>query len=95
MYQVVFTPAAANQYAEVEDRWSEAPKRLATFRQEIDAVVDRLQNMPESYPPKGNMRAARLAKSLYYLFYRIEDANQRVVVVMLIHQRQDPANWPG
>ena len=49
MYQVVFTPAAADQYAEVENRWSEARKRLATFWEEIDAVIDHLQNMPESY----------------------------------------------
>ena len=94
MYTVIFSPKAANQYADIIDFLSAGPKKLTTFEKEIESAIRRLERMPESYPYKGKLRAARLVKSEYYLFYRIEDHSQQVVVVLIISQKADSSKWP-
>ncbi|MEL7342588.1 MAG: type II toxin-antitoxin system RelE/ParE family toxin, partial [Bacteroidota bacterium] len=86
MYRVIFTPKAADQYAKVIERFADAKKSLQTFETEIESVIRRLENMPESYAPKGTLRAARLVKSAYYLFFNLDEEKKVVSVVMLISQ---------
>ena len=72
MYKVSFSPQAAEQYADIVEIPSAYPKKLQTFENEIEYVVRRLEKMPESYSIIGSLRAARLRKSQYYMFYRVE-----------------------
>ncbi|MEM6346950.1 MAG: type II toxin-antitoxin system RelE/ParE family toxin [Bacteroidota bacterium] len=94
MYKVIFTPQAADQYASIIERFSDAKKSLQQFESEIESVIRRLESMPESYPPKGQLRAARLPKSGYYLFFHIAEKEMLVTAIMLISQKASPQNWP-
>ncbi|MEZ4829605.1 MAG: type II toxin-antitoxin system RelE/ParE family toxin [Bacteroidia bacterium] len=94
MYKVIFIPSAASQYAEVLEKLASAPKSLAAFEREIEHAIRRLEIMPESYPPKGKIRAVRLVKSQYYLFFQVEEEKKRVVITLIIHQKQNPDKWP-
>lgn len=95
MYIVTFSAKATDQYLAVIDRVKNAKKSLQTFEKELEFAIRRLERMPESYPPKGKYRAARLAKSGYYLFFRIEEEEKRTIVLTLISQKASPENWPG
>lgn len=94
MYKVSFSPKAAAQYADIVEILSNYPKKLLTFENEIESLIRRLEKMPESYSIKGSLRAARLRKSQYYMFYKVENEDNKVLVILLISQQADPQNWP-
>ncbi len=94
MYTVIFSPTAAGQYADIVERIAPYKKKLNIFEQEIEQAIRRLESMPSAYPPKGTMLAARLRKSAYYLFFRIDESSMRVTVVLIISQKQSKKDWP-
>lgn len=94
MYRVIFMPKAASQYADIIERFSPYKKKLQTFEKEIEYAIRRLESMPSSYSLKGNMLAARLQKSGFYMFFKINEEAKHVTVVLIISQKQSEESWP-
>jgi plasmid stabilization system protein ParE len=74
------------------------PARAEDLDTEIDAVVMRLAALPESgarvQVRRGewhkNLRKVILSRSPYHLYYLVDVARERLIIVALRHERQRP-----
>jgi toxin ParE1/3/4 len=80
---------ALSAFAFYEDRRAGLGKR---FRDHVDVAIGKLQRSPERYPTVYRDLRRRLVERFpYAVFYRVYD--DVVVIVALMHGRQDPAIW--
>ena len=62
------------------------------FLQSLDNVVAGIQRLPEKHPVVyRELRRALLRRYPYAVFYLVRP--DQIVVVSVMHQRQDPARW--
>jgi plasmid stabilization system protein ParE len=75
-------------------RWYERQRAElgVEFRDELEAVLDRIVKTPEAYPVvHRETRRARLRRFPYGVFYRVLD--DAIVVIAVMHARRDPSSW--
>lgn len=75
--------------------WYEAQARGlgAEYLRALDAVLQRVAREPALYAPvHGTVRRAMLRRFPYGVFYT--ESADRLVVLAVIHARQDPQRWP-
>jgi toxin ParE1/3/4 len=62
------------------------------FREHVDSAISKIQRSPERYPVVyRDLRRRRVERFPYAVFYRVYPGV--VVVVALMHGRQDPSVW--
>lgn len=92
--RVVFRPQADVDLAEVK-RWyeGEQPGLGERFRRALSAIVDHIEQFPESAPAvHGDIRRAVVPGFPYSLFYIVDEG--LVVVLRVLHGARDPSGWP-
>lgn len=71
---------------------SELPGLGEDFLSRLDEVFDRIRYMPKMYGIVArNVRAARLRRFTYVVYYRLH--KDRVEVLAILHGHRDPAVW--
>lgn len=66
-----------------------------SFLTELDLVFETLRAMPRRFPSvAGPIHRALVRRHPYAVFFRIR-TEPVVVVLAVLHQRRDPATWPG
>jgi plasmid stabilization system protein ParE len=66
------------------------------FRQEVNAALDRISALPESYPLSDwQHRLCLIRKSQYIVVYRYDPDENEVIVVGFPHGKRDPKKWPS
>ncbi len=90
---VVLRPEASRDAEEVRDYLEAERAGLGqAFLDQLHEVLGRIGAMPESYGVAWrNVRAARLRRFTYVVYYRIHD--DRVEVLALMHGGRDPSTW--
>ena len=65
------------------------------FFDDLERVLEATRAMPLRFPVVyGEVRRALLRRYPYSVFFRIRPATMTVVILAVVHQRRDPANWP-
>jgi plasmid stabilization system protein ParE len=93
MRRLVFLEQAADEAVEATGRYEQEREGLGEdFRSEIDAVIARLMDYPESGAVVfRDVRRARVKRFPYDLVYRIQ--HDILIVVSVMHQRRRPGLW--
>ena len=62
------------------------------FLEQIEAALDRICQMPESYPVVyRDVRRSIVRRFPYTIYYRI--VSSRVIITGVFHGRRDPTDW--
>ena len=97
-YQVIVTPAARQDLAEILDNVAERQSltRAAKVQDEILSAIDRLEEMPaanapvqETYELVGNA-FRRILADKYAVVFTVEELNQKVFVIRIYHIKRGP-----
>lgn len=95
-YQVIVTPAARQDLAEILDNVAERQSltRAATVQNEILAAINRLEEMPaanapvqETYELVGNA-FRRIVADKYNIVFTIEEPSLEVFVIRIYHVKR-------
>ena len=92
-YALVFRPEVRDELSEVY-RWyeSQQPGLGNDFLEKVDESLDRISQMPESYPVVyRDIRRAVVRRFPYVIYYRI--VSSRVIVTAVFHGRRNPKAW--
>jgi len=93
--RLVVQPRAREEIAEAH-RWYETqrPGLGAEFMSALDAILKRVHREPALHPQvHGHIRRALLRRFPYGVFYA--ESDDAVLIVAVVHVRQDPAGWPA
>jgi len=92
---VVFRRAARVEFDDAAD-WYEARRAGLgpDFTAAVQAILDRIADMPESYPKVLREARQALVPGFPYCVYYVADAT-RAVVVSVFHTSRDPTIWQG
>ena len=90
---VVLRPEASQDAAEARDYFEAQQAGLGqTFLDRLNDALTRIGGMPETYGVAWrNLRAARLRRFTYVVYYRVHD--DRVEVLAVMHGRRDASAW--
>ena len=92
-YVLVFRLEARNELDEAYN-WYESQKIGLgdDFLEQIEAALDRICQMPESYSVAyRDVRRAIVRRFPYTIYYRI--VSSRVIITAVFHGRRDPTDW--
>jgi len=65
------------------------------FFDDLELVLEAIQAMPLRFPVVyGPIHRALLRRYPYAVFFRIRPITMTIVILAVVHQRSDPANWP-
>jgi plasmid stabilization system protein ParE len=92
---VVVRPEASRDAEEARDYFkTQRPGLGQAFLDRLNEALARIGAMPELYGIVGwNVRAARLRRFTYVVYYRIHD--DRIEVLAVIHGSRDASLWQG
>ena len=93
MQCVVFSPAARTEVTDAQDWYeSEAQGLGRRFRDEVEAVVHRIEANPLLFSPAyKNVRRARLRNFPYALYFCV--LPDSLFVIACFHSSRDPQRW--
>jgi plasmid stabilization system protein ParE len=91
-YVVVFRPEAEGEVLKARQWYESRSEGLGgRFAAAVDALIARIAENPLAFPKvRGQTRRAVLTRFPYAIYFRTDD---RDVVVLAVHGRQDPARW--
>jgi plasmid stabilization system protein ParE len=97
-YQVVVTPAARQDFADILEYAAEqqSDQRAATVQDEILAAIDRLEEMPTAHAPVRETYELvgeafrRIVADKYRIIFTVEEADRQVFVIRIIHIKRGP-----
>lgn len=94
-YAVAWAPLASLDL--LATRTFLGPRRGAELDEDLERVRERLSALPESGAPvkvrgkwTNQVRRISLSRSPYHLFYRVNAAAERVVIISFRHERRRP-----
>jgi plasmid stabilization system protein ParE len=92
-YALVFRPEVRKEIDEVYSWYeSQQPGLGDNFLEQIDEALDRICQMPESYPAVyRDVRRAVVRRFPYAIYYRI--VSSRVIITAVFHGRRNPKAW--
>jgi plasmid stabilization system protein ParE len=90
---VVLRPEASQDVAEARDHFEGQQAGLGQrFLERLNELIARIGAMPEMYGVAWrNVRAARLRRFTYVVYYRVH--HDRVEVLAVMHGRRDASAW--
>lgn len=93
-YPVIFTQAARAELVAAQDWYEREVLGLGgRFRQEVDAVVQRMSRNPRQFHlVLKTVRRALLRRFPYSLFFLIEE-DDTLLVIACFHASRDPVRW--
>ena len=93
MQSVLFSQAARTELLAAQSWYErEAPGLGRRFRNEVDAVVERLTDNPQHFPVVfKNVRRARTRRFPYALFFVIQ--TDVLFVIACFHSSRNPTRW--
>ena len=93
MQSVLFSQAARTELLAAQAWYErEAPGLGRRFRNEVDAVVERLTDNPQHFPVVfKNVRRARTRRFPYALFFVIQ--TDVLFVIACFHSSRNPTRW--
>ena len=95
--QYVFHPEARHEFLAAVGYYEEqAPALGRRFADEVRRSIRHLTETPEiGAPYEAGTRRFLLPRFPYAIIYLVSDADEAVVVIALMHQRQRPGFWRG
>ena len=92
-YVLVFRPEVPKELDEAYSWYESQELGLGDdFLEQVDEALDRVCQMPESYPAVyRDVRRAVIRRFPYTIHYRI--VSSRVVVTAIFHGRRNPKAW--
>ncbi len=92
-YVLVFRLEARKELDEVYIWYeSQQPGLGDDFLEQVEGVLDRICQMPESYPAVyRDIRRSIVRRFPYTIYYRI--VSSRVIITAVFHGRRDPTTW--
>lgn len=92
-YVLVFRPEVRNELDEAYSWYESQELGLGDdFLEQVDEALDRICQMPESYPAVyRDVRRAAIRRFPYTVYYRI--VSSRVIVTAVFHGRRNPKAW--
>ncbi|MBW4541305.1 MAG: type II toxin-antitoxin system RelE/ParE family toxin [Myxacorys chilensis ATA2-1-KO14] len=92
-YVLVFRPEVRKELDEAYSWYESQELRLGDdFLEQVDEALDRICQMPESYPAVyRDVRRAVIQRFPYIIHYRI--VSSRVIVTAVFHGRRNPKAW--
>ncbi|HLN31008.1 MAG TPA: type II toxin-antitoxin system RelE/ParE family toxin [Gemmataceae bacterium] len=92
-WPIVLRPEASLDVEEARDYFERKRADLGQeFLDQLKDVLDRISAMPQIYGSVWrNLRAARLRRFTYVVYYRVHD--DRVEVLAALHGRRDASAW--
>lgn len=92
-YVLVFRPEVREELNEAYNWYENQQTGLGDdFVNCIDDILNRICQMPESYPTVyRDIRRSVVRRFPYAVYYRI--VSSRVIVTAIFHSRRDPESW--
>jgi plasmid stabilization system protein ParE len=92
-YVLVFRPEVPKELDEAYSWYESQELGLGDdFLEQVDEALDRVCQMPESYPTAyRDVRRAVIRRFPYTIYYRI--VSSRVIVTAVFHGRRNPKAW--
>jgi len=92
-YVLVFRPEVREELNEAYNWYENQQTGLGDdFLNCIDDILNRICQMPESYPiVYRDIRRSVVRRFPYAVYYRI--VSSRVIVTAIFHSRRDPKSW--
>jgi plasmid stabilization system protein ParE len=92
-YVLVFRPEVRKELDEAYSWYESQELGLGdNFLEQVDAALDRICQMPESYPAVyRDVRRAVIQRFPHIIYYRI--VSSRVIVTAVFHRRRNPEAW--
>jgi plasmid stabilization system protein ParE len=92
-YVLVFRPEVRNELDEAYSWYESQELGLGDdFLEQVDEALDRICQIPESYPAVyRDIRRAVIRRFPYTIYYRI--VSSRVIVTAVFHGRRNPKEW--
>lgn len=92
-YVLVFRPEVRDELDEAYSWYESQELGLGDdFLEQVDEALDRICQMPESYPAVyRDVRRTMIRRFPYIIYYRI--VSSRVIVTAVFHGRRNPKAW--
>jgi plasmid stabilization system protein ParE len=92
-YVLVFRPEVRNELGEAYSWYESQELGLGDdFLEQVDEALDRICQMPESYPAiYRDIRRTVIRRFPYVIHYRI--VSSRVIITAVFHGRRNPKAW--
>lgn len=92
-YALVFRPEARDELDEAYNWYESQQSGLGdNFLEKVDEALERICQMPESYPVVyRDVRRAVIQGFPYIVYYRI--VSSRAIVTAIFHGRRNPQAW--
>jgi plasmid stabilization system protein ParE len=94
-YALIVLPVVAEHLTEAL-REREARDTRRALLAEIDATLEKIRDHPRRFPiAYSQVHRALTPRFHFAVFFEIVEERAEVVIVGVLHQRRDPASWPG
>lgn len=92
-FDLIIDPEAESDLARARDWYDDQDPGVGRrFAQAVDAAFQKIKTSPHLYPlVTEDVRFVMPRKFPYVAYYRVE--GDKVAVLAVVHQRQDPAVW--
>jgi plasmid stabilization system protein ParE len=92
--RIVFTEAAQADLAAIFDYYNTERQGLGyEFAAEVDAALDRIQQMPHAWTQlEPSIRLCRTKRFPFGIVYRV--STEVCTIASIVHLHSDPGSWP-